>query len=58
MTTLGISIDVHDIEQAVKFYRDGLGLGLIERGEAWATMALREQTLFLRTLGCEWFRRP
>jgi len=27
MTTVGISIDVEDIDHAVDFYRDGLGLG-------------------------------
>jgi len=47
MTTLGISIDVQDIDRAVEFYRDGLGLKLIERDRGWATMALGEQTFFL-----------
>ncbi len=47
MTTVGISIDVHDVDQAVEFYRKGLGLRLIETGEGWSTMALREQTFFL-----------
>ena len=47
MTTVGISIDVEDIDHAVDFYRDGLGLRLIERGRGWATMALGEQTFFL-----------
>ena len=47
MTTIGISIDVEDVDGAVEFYRDGLGLRLIEKGDGWATMALGEQTFFL-----------
>jgi predicted enzyme related to lactoylglutathione lyase len=47
MTTIGISIDVEDVDRAVNFYRDALGLRLIEKGNGWATMALGEQTFFL-----------
>ena len=47
MTTIGISIDVHDVDLAVNFYSDGLGMRLIEKGKGWATMALGEQTFFL-----------
>jgi predicted enzyme related to lactoylglutathione lyase len=47
MTTVGICIDVEDVDRAVDFYRDGLGLRLIDSGQGWATMALGEQTFFL-----------
>jgi predicted enzyme related to lactoylglutathione lyase len=47
MTTIGISIDVHDVDLAVHFYSNGLGMRLIEKGNGWATMALGEQTFFL-----------
>ncbi len=47
MTTIGISIDVAEIDSAVAFYRDGLGLNLLEKGNGWATMALGEQSFFL-----------
>jgi catechol 2,3-dioxygenase-like lactoylglutathione lyase family enzyme len=47
MTTIGISIDVEDVDHAADFYRDGLGLRLIERGRDWAKMALGEPTFFL-----------
>jgi catechol 2,3-dioxygenase-like lactoylglutathione lyase family enzyme len=33
MTTIGISIDVDDVDRAVDFYRDALGLRLIEKGD-------------------------
>ena len=46
MTTIGISIDVEDVDRAVDFYRDALDLTLIEKGNGWATMALGEQTFF------------
>jgi catechol 2,3-dioxygenase-like lactoylglutathione lyase family enzyme len=46
MTTIGISIDVQDVDRAVDFYRDALGLRVIEKGDSWATMALGEQTFF------------
>jgi predicted enzyme related to lactoylglutathione lyase len=47
MTTIGISIDVEDVDRAVHFYRDGLGLRLVDKGDGWATMALGAQTFFL-----------
>jgi predicted enzyme related to lactoylglutathione lyase len=47
MTTIGISIDVEDVDRAVDFYRDALGLRMIGKGDGWATMALGEQTFFL-----------
>jgi predicted enzyme related to lactoylglutathione lyase len=47
MTTIGICVDVGNVDRAVDFYRDALGLRLIEKGDGWATMALGEQTFFL-----------
>jgi predicted enzyme related to lactoylglutathione lyase len=47
MTTIGISIDVEDVDRAVHFYRDGLGLRLVDKGDGWATMALGAQIFFL-----------
>ena len=44
---LEISIDVDDLDRAVRFYCDGLGLLLIERGADWAHVRLGEQTLWL-----------
>lgn len=49
MTTIGISIDVENVDRAIDFYRDGLGLRLIEKGDGWATMALGDQSVFLGT---------
>jgi predicted enzyme related to lactoylglutathione lyase len=49
MTTIGISVDVENVDRAITFYREGLGLKLIERGDGWggwATMALGNQTFF------------
>ena len=31
-----ITIDVDDLERAVKFYCEGIGLKLIERSKTWA----------------------
>lgn len=47
MARIGIAIDVDDVDRAVAFYRDGLGLRLLENGKGWARMALGEQTFFL-----------
>jgi predicted enzyme related to lactoylglutathione lyase len=47
MTTIGISIDVDDLDRAIAFYRDGLGLTLVEKHRGWATMSLGGQTFFL-----------
>jgi catechol 2,3-dioxygenase-like lactoylglutathione lyase family enzyme len=47
VTTIGISIDVEDVDRAVHFYRDGLGLRLVDKGDGWATMALGAQIFFL-----------
>ena len=47
VTTIGISIDVEDVDRAVHFYRDGLGLRLVDKGDGWATMALGAQIFFM-----------
>ena len=44
---LQITIDVDDLQPAVEFYCDGLGLVLVERGPDWACVALDDQTLWL-----------
>jgi catechol 2,3-dioxygenase-like lactoylglutathione lyase family enzyme len=46
VTRIGISIDVEDVDRAVAFYRDGLGLRVLESGKGWARMALGEQSFF------------
>lgn len=47
MISIGISIDVQDVDRAVDFYRDALELRLLEKGKGWASMALGEQIFFL-----------
>ncbi len=42
-----ITIDVDDLERAVKFYCEGLGLKLIERGKTWARTELEDQTFWI-----------
>jgi catechol 2,3-dioxygenase-like lactoylglutathione lyase family enzyme len=42
-----ICIDVDDVERAVKFYGQGLGLTVLERHLDWAQLTLNEQTVWL-----------
>ncbi len=42
-----ITIDVDDLERAVEFYCEGIGLKLIERGKTWARTELEDQTFWI-----------
>ena len=42
-----ITIDVDDLELAVKFYCEVIGLKLIERGKTWARTELDDQTFWI-----------
>jgi predicted enzyme related to lactoylglutathione lyase len=42
-----ICIDVDDVERAVQFYSQGLGLTVIEHHPDWAQLALNEQTFWI-----------
>ncbi len=39
---LEITIDVDDLDRAVEFYCEGLGLTLVERDPDWARVELNE----------------
>ncbi len=42
-----ITIDVDDLERAVEFYCEGIGLKLIGRGKTWARTELEDQTFWI-----------
>ena len=42
-----ITIDVDDLEAAVEFYCEGIGLKLVERGKTWARAELDDQTFWI-----------
>jgi catechol 2,3-dioxygenase-like lactoylglutathione lyase family enzyme len=44
---LEITIDVDDLDRAVEFYCNGLGLRLVERSRDWARVQLDAQTLWI-----------
>ena len=44
---LEITIDVDDLERAVEFYCEGLGLALVERTSDWARVELNGQTFWI-----------
>ncbi len=48
---LEITIDVDDLERAVEFYCEGLGLSLVERSSDWARVELNGQTFWICLFG-------
>ncbi len=48
---LEITIDVDDLERAVEFYCEGLGLSLVERSSDWARVELNGQTFWICRFG-------
>ena len=47
---LEICIDVDDVDRAVEFYGNGLGLDVVERHPDWAQLQLGEQTFWIMKL--------